>query len=328
MLIGKPSEGFLLFKGRFTIVKILKAIFFIILLSSMAMSQAFVDKGYHPKLTALGRSVTALTSDASLMFYNPAAIGFATSGNIFTGYTDLYPDISDVNMNVINAGAAYSLGQVGVIGLAVSQFSPGAWNEQIFVGSFATRIFNEDLSLGANVKILRWSAGAPQGENAVPEPALSYSGFTFDAGVTYVLREIMEENDLQLGASLLNATQPSVAKNGSKDAVLPMEFNVGAAYLSHKYNYAIASGISFRDGELRFTFGAEINALKTSIAGVESEFVVRVGGGRVAVKDSQGEYNGGFGLRVDRVMIDYSYSYQVFIRNVGGISSISLGYEF
>jgi len=293
-----------------------------------AFAQAFVDKGYHPKSNAVGHAVTAMTNDASLMFYNPAAIGFVTSGNVFTSYSNLYPDIIDENMNLINAGGAYSLGSIGVIGIGVSQFSPNFWSEQMFVGSFATRMFLEDLSLGANVKILRWSAEAPKGDNAVPEPSLSYGGFTFDLGATYVFREVMEENDFQVGASIINLTQPSVASNGSSDAVLPMEIHTGAAYISRKFNYTILGGMAFINGEMKVSIGTEINALQTSVAGIESIFYVRFGGGKITVKDSQGEYNAGFGLKVEKLSIDYSYSYQAFITQVGGISSIALGYEF
>ncbi len=306
----------------------LKLCFFLFLVSSQAFSQAFADKGYHSRTTALGRSVTALTSDASLIFYNPASIGFAQSMNIFSNYTNLYPEVIEANMNVLNAGGVYPLGPIGVIGIAMSQFAPDFWNEQTFIGSFATRIFNEDISVGANIKILRWSAESPQGENAVPEPSLSYSGFTFDIGGVYVLRNIVEENDVHIGVSLMNLTQPSVANNGSSDATLPMEINIGSAYVSRTFNYSILSGMTIRKGELKITVGTEINALKTTLVGVESEFFVRFGGGRFTVKDSQGEYNGGFGLKVDGLLIDYSYSYQAFIQHVGGISSLSLGYEF
>ena len=69
-------------------------------------------------------------------------------------------------------------------------------------------------------------------------------------------------------------------------------------------------------------------ALRSSLGGVESEFFVRLGGGRLTAEDSQGEYNGGFGLKIDSFIIDFSYSYQAFMRNVGGISSISVGYEW
>jgi hypothetical protein len=68
--------------------------------------------------------------------------------------------------------------------------------------------------------------------------------------------------------------------------------------------------------------------MKTSTFGVDAEFIVRIGGGRIISTLSQGEYNGGFGIVVEKVKVDYSYSYQAFIQNVGGISSIALSYEF
>jgi hypothetical protein len=215
-----------------------------------------------------------------------------------------------------------------VVGFGISQFSPNHWSEQVFIGSFATRIISDDLSLGASVKILRWSADAPQGENAIPEPALTYTGFTFDAGVSYVISEIAEENDLTIGASLLNITQPSVASNGSADAALPMALHTGAQFHSRKFQYSILAGAIFSGDDIKITFGGELMALRSNLGGVASEFFVRIGGGRVTAEDSQGEYNGGFGLKVDRFVIDFSYSYQAFVRNVGGISSISVGYEW
>ncbi|MHB1049902.1 MAG: type IX secretion system membrane protein PorP/SprF [Bacteroidota bacterium] len=299
-----------------------------LLFSGVMFGQAFVDKGFHPKSAALGRSVVAMTKDASLLYYNPAAIGFETSANVFAGYTNLYPSIEGDNMNLMVAGGAYSLGSIGVVGIGIQQFSPNFWSEQVFIGTFATRMFGEDLSIGANVKVLRWSADAPQGENAVPEPALTYTGFTFDAGVSYVIPEIAEENDLTVGGSLLNITQPSTASNGSSDAALPMSIHAGAMFHSRKFNYSVMAGTMISDGDIKITFGGELMALRSTLGGVNSEFFVRIGGGRVTAKDSQGEYNGGFGLKMDRFVIDFSYSYQAFVRNVGGISSLSVGYEW
>ncbi len=292
-------------------------------------SQAFVDKGgYHAKLTALGRSVVAMTGDPALLFYNPAAIGFTRSTMVFTNYTNLYPEVTDANMNMFAMGGSYSFENIGTFGIGITQFSPRFWAERTIVGTYATTMFDENLSIGVNAKLLMWSSEAPQGDYADPEPGLSYNGFTFDVGASYRIPEIFEQNDLQLGFSLLNITQPSVAVNSSDDAILPMELCGGAAYISRKYGYEILSGFIVKESELKITFGTEINALTTTIVGVDGAFFVRFGGGRVTKKDSQGEYNGGFGLKVEKFIIDYSYSYQAFISKVGGISSISLSYEF
>lgn len=291
-------------------------------------SQAFLDKGYHPRLTSLGRSVVALKEDVGLLFYNPAAISFGTTTQVFAGFTDLYPNIADDNLNVLNAGAKYSLSDIGTIGIGISQFSPNFWSERTIFLSFASHLLYENLSIGGSAKILSWSADAPQGEYAVPEPALSFTGISFDVGLVYIVPEIFEQNDLQIGMTMYDITQPSIAHNGNSSASMPFHLAGGVAYLSHKYHYTILGGVSLKENDVRISFGYEISALKTSTFGIESEFFVRVGGGRIASGDSQGEYNGGFGLVVEKMKVDYSYSYQAYLRNVGGISSIALSYEF
>jgi hypothetical protein len=303
----------------------------VLLLAGLAANvfpQAFSDKGYHPRITALGRSVVALKEDVGLQFYNPASIGFGNSIQVFAGFTNLYPNVSDDNLNVMNAGASYPFENIGTVGVGLSQFSPNFWTERTILLSFASHMLLKNLSIGASAKILSWSADAPKGENAVPEPATSFTGISFDAGVLYVIPELFGENDLQVGMSLSDITQPSVAANGSADAALPFQFSAGAAYISHKYQYTVMGGMAIRGTDTKINFGYEISAMKTSTFGVDAEFIVRIGGGRIISTLSQGEYNGGFGIVVEKVKVDYSYSYQAFIQNVGGISSIALSYEF
>lgn len=291
-------------------------------------AQAFVDKGFGARTLALGKSVVALTGDPSFQFYNPASIGYASSPSVYTSFTNLYPDVIDANFNFLVAAGTYSLGSVGVIGIGVTQFAPTAWAERTLHGTFATRMFFDDLSLGGTVKLLQWGADAPKGENAVPEPALSYTGLTVDIGATFVVRDIVEENDLQIGGAFHNITQPSIAANGSNDAVLPADMMIGAAYISNKYNYSLSTVIEIRKGNLRAALGSEILLLRTDLIGLHSEFFLRIGGSRAIKNDTQGDYNGGFGIAVDSFILDYSYSYQSEVRNIGGINSISLGYEF
>jgi hypothetical protein len=310
----------------------MKKILFVVSLcsicTSLLFSQAFVDKGYHPRLTALGRSAAALTDNAGTLFYNPATIGFSSTARVYAGYTNLYPNVSDDNFNVVNAAGEYAIENFGVAGIGVSQFAPNFWTERTIIATVASRLLNEDFSVGASVKMLGWNAASPQGELAVPEPSLSLTSFTFDAGIVYRIPEILDENDLQVGFAVLNITQPSIAHNGSADAALPMELSSGFAYLSHKYHYTILGGIFYKKQDIKLTFGFEATALQVTVAGMQSAFIVRFGGGRVTTPNSQGEYNGGFGIVIDNLSIDYAYTYQAFIREVGGISSVALSYEF
>ncbi len=293
-----------------------------------AYAQAFVDKGYSAKITSLGRAAVSLSDDPSLIFYNPAGIGFGRSLKLFTSYTNLYPNIADANLNFFSFAGDYPVSDLGVIGIGVTQFAPAGWSENMAVGTFARQMFDGQLSVGGSVKMLRWSALAPQGENAVPEDALSYLGFSFDVGAIYSFKDIFKGNDIQIGASVLNFTQPSVASNGSSDAKLPAELSAGASYISRVYDYSATAGITVKGKDIRVGGGAEFIGLKTTVLGSAAAFLVRAGGGRLTAANSQGEYDAGFGIVIGNVTIDYSFSYQAMVGNVGGISSLSLGYVF
>jgi hypothetical protein len=62
-------------------------------------SQVFNDKGFSPRATSLAKSVVALTNDPSLLFYNPASIGFSDRIAAYTSFTNLYPEVTDANFN-------------------------------------------------------------------------------------------------------------------------------------------------------------------------------------------------------------------------------------
>ncbi|MBW7888730.1 MAG: hypothetical protein H3C35_10305 [Bacteroidetes bacterium] len=295
---------------------------------SQAFSQAFLINDFSPKVTALGRTGIGMKGDVSLLFYNPASIEFGKPVQVFAGYTELYPLVKDNNLNVLNAGGAYTFGSLGTVGIGLSQFSPKFWTERTIVLSYATRMLLENLSLGFSAKLLSWSAEAPQGEYAVPEPALSKTNISFDAGLLYLIPEILEQNDLQIGIAVHDITQPSVAHNGSSGAKIPLSASAGFAFISHLYNYSLFGGASIKETDVRLSAGYEITALKAVAFGIENEFLVRLGAGRIINNDTQGDYNGGFGFRVENLRIDYSYTYQTAVRNIGGISSISIGYDF
>lgn len=292
------------------------------------LPQAFTDKGIHPRLTALGRAVTALEGDPALIFYNPASIGSSHAPKVFAGYTDMYPTIADDDLSVMNAAGTFGVEGYGTFGVGITQFSPNFWTERTIVLAGASDAFLDHLSVGASLKVLMWSSASPQGEYAVPEPGISYSGISFDLGMVYQMPEILDQNDLSVGLSLQDVTSPSVASNGSADAALPMGITLGGAFTSRKHHYAMYGAATFKDSDLKLAAGYEITALKTELAGASGEFIVRFGGARVTGAETQGEYNGGFGLVVENVRIDYSYSYQAFLRNVGGISSVAVSYDF
>lgn len=312
--------------------------------------QAFGDKGYSARASALGRSVVSLTNDPILVFYNPAANGGSNRPSLLTSYTNLYPSIADANFNFMTLSGIYPLSNLGVLGLGVTQFSPTGWAENVIVGNFSSTMLTDDLLVGGSVKYLHWKSDAPKGENAVPEPGLAYNGISFDFGASFILREVMKENDIRFGLSFQDINQPSVAANGSADARLPFRISAGASYISRTYNYVVTAQISKGDNELLFNGGVELLGLQSTVLGVNGKFLVRLGGStgvsnfnfmRLAKTGGggrrieffngnqvQGDYNAGFGVQAGSLVIDYAYMMQALAANIGGINTISVGYSF
>lgn len=310
------------------------------------LGQAFSDKSFSARTTALGRAAVSLAGDPSLVFYNSASNGNVERLSIASSYTNLYPNVEAAGLNFIALAAAYPLPGVGVVGLGVTQFSPTGWAENTVVGNFASTFLHDDLSLGASFKFLHWKASEPEGENAVPEPALSYNGFSLDIGATYVVREVTRDNDVRVGLSIQNINQPSVASNGSKDADLPFGVTGGLSYVSRTYNYLVTAQMSKFGDELVFGGGAELVGLESVVFGVAGKFLVRFGGSTAVADFSfirtgggegvrffrgdqlRGEYNAGFGIHAGGLVIDYSFAMQALVSSVGGINTISIGYTF
>ncbi len=293
-----------------------------------ARSQAFADNGYSAGITSMGRSVASLSGDPAMLFYNPAANGFGSDIAIGTSYTNLYPDLADGSLNFIALAGAVPVSGIGVFSLGATQFGPKGWHENVIAGGYALPLLDDALAVGGAVKLLRWSADAPSGENAVPEGGLSFTGFSVDAGAEYVFRDIVKQNDLRFGVAILNINKPSVAVSGSPDAALPMEVNGGAAYVSHVYDYTVSANVGVIGSEMRIALGAEVVGLRATLLGVDGAFILRAGGRRLTAGDAQGEYDAGVGVVAGSLRIDYAYSSQVMLTHVGGINTVSLGYAF
>ena len=295
-----------------------------------ANGQAFVDKGYSARTTSLGRSVVATTGDPNLIFYNPAGIATSERVTVYSSYTNLFPSVSDGSLNYLAFSGVYPVTGIGVAGLGITQFSPSGWAENVVVGSFATKFLSDNLSVGGSVKYLHWKSESPQGEYAVPEPGISYSGISVDAGVSFLIPDVLKDNDIRFGVSLQDINRPSVAANGSKDAKLPFGLTGGVSYLSRTYNYILTAQVSHRGDGLDIAGGAELLGLRSNVFGAEGKFLVRAGGstGLNGGKQVRGEYDAGFGIVIGGVAIDYAYVLQAVLTNIGGINTVSVGYTF
>ena len=312
--------------------KIIVASLCLVFLCQSVRAGAFSQKGFSARSSALGNSYTALSNDVEGVFFNPAGLAGCTGIQVQTSFAKLFPDVEDDNLSLMSGGALYSLAGVGTIGVGGTFFNTQNWKESELAGAYGMNVLSvgtSTLSVGGTFRLLHWSAAAAPGE-----AALSYTGFTVNAGVQYIIKNFLVDaldvsaSTLRLGLHVENLTQPSVSSSGSSDAKLPMNLDAGVAYISGAYDYMITAGVARAEGGTRYKAGAEFLVAGGDFFGSKARVVARLGGDRDARGNSQGEYTAGFGLMWDALGIDYVYLYPVEMTDLGGTQRITLLYNF
>ena len=305
---------------------------FILLVSHSALGGAFVQKGFSARSSALGNSYVALSNDPAGIFFNPAGLGEITGMQAQTTYARLFPDVQDDNLNLFTGGVVLSYPAVGTFGLGGSFFNSQNWKESEFAAGYGLSLWSggqSSFAIGGTFRILHWSAAPAPDENA-----LSYSGFTANAGALYTIKNFLIDspdssaNSVRLGLQFENLTHPSVSVSGSNSARLPLNIEGGVAYVSGAYDYLISTTVAYSESRLRYKLGAEFVVAKGDFIGSNAKVVARIGGDRDAHENSQGEYSGGFGLVWNSIGIDYVYHYAVELLDAGGTQRISVLYTF
>jgi hypothetical protein len=282
----------------------------------------FDDLGKNARVVSMGGAFMAVGNAPYALFYNPAGIYDVKTISLSTSYSNLYPGITDDNLNYYALSGTLPAGVIGNFGIGGVMLNTGLWQENIVYGTYSREIYNS-FAVGGSIKLLRWSADAAPGETA-----LSYFGFTFDAGISYTLSEIFAGSDLKVAAVVKNLTEPDIS-SGGKGAILPMELGGGIAYQSHVYNYIIALDLVHSEEILHIRTGAEFTGFQDRVFGTDTQFLVRAGYNGI-ISDSpfkQNGLNGGFGLVVNKLSIDYAYVFPLHVEVVGGSHKFSLSYS-
>ncbi len=306
-------------------MKKLKFIFILLIINTVCIKAGgFDDLGNSARVVSMGGANIALADAPYSIFYNPAGIYNIKNLSLSTTYSNLYPGITDDNLNYFSLSAVVPWEIIGEFGVGGTFLNSKLWKENTFIFSYAREVYN-DISVGGSFKLLRWSAEAAPGESA-----LSYLGFTFDAGAHYTFSNVFNNSDLRVGVAVQNLTQPSIADNGSSDAKLPISLGLGLAFVSNQYNYIIAFDLVRYDEITKIKAGAEFLGLSQEVFNMNTAFLVRVGYDAIVGSDifNQRGINGGFGLNVENLKIDYAYVFPLVLQNVGGSHKISLNYNF
>lgn len=304
--------------------KFLIVLFSICLSANAALAGGFDDLGSSARAVSIGGAMVSLSGLPYNLFYNSAGISKVDRLMLSSTYSRILPGVEDDNLNYLSLSGALPLSMIGNVGVGATFFNSELWTEYTFQGVYAREFF-DNFSAGASVKILGWSAEAAPGE-----AALSYFGFTFDAGAQYSLKNIFEGEDLNFGLSVRNITQPSISKSGSDDAKLPMILAAGFSFVSRNYNYLIACDFVKENDELSIKTGAEFLGLNQEFFGYGASFTLRTGYNSVIQSDftDQRGLSAGFGLSVEQLTIDYAYLFPLVLSNAGGDHKISLTYAF
>lgn len=305
----------------------MKRIFVIItifLININLFGGGFDNLGVHSRVVGLGGVYYGIGDAPYTVFYNSAGLAHIKSLEINSTYTNLFPGLQDESIYYLTASAAYNVSMIGSFGIGVTFLKSDMWQENtIVLGYGRTVIYN--LTIGGNVKVLRWSAVAAPGETA-----LSYFGLSFDAGAYYTFENFLNQGDFRIGLAAQDITKPSISKNSSKDAALPMKLALGFSFSSKTYNYLVAMDAVKEDEVIFVKLGAEFLAFRTKFMEKGIDFSVRGGYNTIAnsVAEKQNSLNSGFGIYYDNFQLDYAYVYNFVMQSLGGSHKISLGYKF
>ena len=166
------------------------------------------------------------------------------------------------------------------------------------------------------MRFLRWSAEPYPGEIK----DLSKSGISLDAGALFEIGKLFDYGTLRVGAAIQNLNQPNLSKGGLDAGKIPNTIRAGLLFDAKDYLVEV-DVVRYRS-QTKFLVGVEYKII------TPVDFRLRVGAVQITGDYEGGEYDGGFGLTIKGISIDYSYLYPAQIKQVGGSHRFSLGYKF
>lgn len=282
----------------------------------------FENLGVHSRVIGLGGAFIGIGDASYTVFYNPAGFAFTKNFQISSTYNQLFSGIED-DLYYLTFSSTAPLWKLGGLGLGLTHLKAGAWQENTLIMSYAKDIRN--FAIGGSFKLLRWSAQPAPGEEGQ-----NYLGFTFDIGAFYKIERVFGNGIVKIGAVAQDVTQPSIAINGSDDGKLPLKLGVGLSYYSPTYDYLFAVDAVKENEIITLKFGAEFLGYKEKVYGVETGFYIRGGYNENLTETvfKQSALNGGFGIFVGGLKIDYAYVNNIKVVGIGGSHKISLSYNF
>lgn len=298
----------------------------------------FLSIGVGPKAIGMGTAYSAVASDASAMYWNPAGIAQIKQNEILVTYTKLF---ADINLNYF--GFVFNAGDFGNIGVNVTalnfgemdvttEYYPEGTGETFSANSFAVglayaRYITSDFIVGANIKYIQ--------ENIYNSTA---TGFAFDIGTIFTtpFYGVKFASSITNFGTKMNMTGDDMLVRYDQDNNNTGDNNQIDANLSTDHfelplrlQIGLSRDFQFLDNQ-RFTIAVDANYPNDNDQWVNvggelalfNEMVSLRGGYKTLfLENSQEGLTLGFGLKYDglsafRISIDYSYQKFEYLDNV------------
>lgn len=261
------------------------------------------------RATAMGGAFTAVSDDATAVFWNPAGLGLM-DGVSLTGMGTRLFSVDGLSESIVSL--TYAKWEKTGIGAGWARTGvEDIYNEDTFVISAGRQMFRDGLSVGGTFRIYRLAA---PGYDYYNDPNFSDGAqdYAVDLGVLYRART------WSAGLTLRNLGQPEmslISTTLDRDPV-PSELRMGGTY--------VFRDVMLISGELRFPnevpdyYNRDVRyALGTEIYFVEV-FALRAG-----IND--GKATAGLGLKINWLTVDASL---LSVRRPGTKYRLSLSLDF
>lgn len=290
------------------------------ILSATAAQGAFFDSaGKSARSMGMGEVFLAASGDASSYWYNPAGLAKVEKRQVALTYGLPVAAITDLNISQINF--ATPLGKGG-LGFGLSYGGIDISNDMVLSGGYGVAL-SERLSLGGNVKIMRWAfEGQPDLYNGGTDDDLSKVSFSLDLSASYGLGEMFGLGNFTTGVYIKDAIMPNISESGDDGGKLPVEGGIGL--MMQRGDLMAEGDLAYVDGDAFLRLGVE-----SGVAGSG----LRVRGGFVYGSDFEEDTEKtdvtlGLGYDFGSVNFNYAFNLPFEFSNTDGKHFVSFGVSF
>ena len=282
----------------------------------------FISLGVGARALAMGGAAVALANDVTAGYWNPAALSRITYPQFILMHDEQFGSLVNHDYGAVaipfglNASLGLSVIRVGVDDIpdtrnaGVDQNGNLTYDPSLFSRVDPNRVtyfnaadwavyftysrkYSEELSFGANVKLIRRELGDH-----------SANGIGFDVGVRYALFD-----DLVLGANLQDITTTLLAWDTGRNELIAPTMKVGSAYFIDLFGGRLAPAV---DVDVRFenrrsASAAHLGGMSFDLhGGMEFQFKDLIAL-RVGYSDVK-QLTMGAGVHFPKLNIDYSFA--------------------